>query len=261
MRRDCGRRRVDGRAGTTLVETVVTMLVVVLIMAMVVGILSPAAKIFLRMQKLQYAWMILDNTAGELREMAREASVYVKIYPESAPGTDGVAGMPGAEEGPVLEFVSPEGYVALLSAEGCGETGILLGDTLIDTAEEVRPGRLFARYYNMDNAANTYVYRKNGNPVARAVAGTFTDGYYMGNYLKVTFSYPPGIAEGGRVTYIVAKLCLYDHEERSPEHLVAQEEVVLDFRYLVERRDSVTAEDDAGAYRHQQEDTGGLNLP
>ena len=54
----------------TLVELVVSMLLVAIIMAMVVGILSPAAKIFLRMQKLQYAQQILDNTAAQLQDMA-----------------------------------------------------------------------------------------------------------------------------------------------------------------------------------------------
>ena len=57
------------KSGTSLVEMVVTLLVFGIMMTMMVGVLSPAAKIFVRIQKLQYAQIILDNTIQELRGM------------------------------------------------------------------------------------------------------------------------------------------------------------------------------------------------
>ena len=102
-----------------------------------------------------------------------------------------------------------------------------------------------ARYYNIANTTDTgtyqYNYTKGGNQIARAMARIFTDGYYMGNYLEIEFAYPAGAAAGSPVTYLEAKLSLYNHEDRMPEHLVAQEDVVLDFRYTVEREDEETA--------------------
>lgn len=238
-----GIRRIENKSGMTLVELVVSMLLVAIIMAMVVGILSPAAKIFLRMQRLQYAQQILDNTAAQLRSMAGEATQYVKIYGDAA----NIAGTGGAGEGPVLEFINPEGYVTLISADGSPAMDLVLEDTKIDTAEEVKKGRLVARYYNIANIGTDtyeYIYIKNSNPVARAVANIFTDGYYMGNYLEIEFSYPAGAgAADAPVSYMEAKLSLYNNEDRQPEHLVAQENVILDFRYRVVRKDSETAKD------------------
>lgn len=224
----------------TLVELVVSMLLVAIIMAMVVGILSPAAKIFLRMQRLQYAQQILDNTAAQLRSMAGEATQYVKIYGDS----ENIAETGGMEKGPVLEFINPEGYVTLISADGSPAMDLMLENTKIDTAEEVKKGRLVAKYYNITDIANyKYSYTNGGSFVARAVANIFTDGYYMGNYLEIEFSYPTGAGPADSpVSYMEAKLSLYNNEDRQPEHLVAQENVILDFRYAVVRKDSETAE-------------------
>lgn len=239
MKKDsmCLSYKVKNKSGMTLVELVVSMLLVAIIMAMVVGILSPAAKIFLRMQRLQYAQQILDNTAAQLRSMAGEATQYVKIYGDAA----NIAGAGGVGEGPVLEFVNPEGYATLISADGSPAMDLMLENAPIGTAEEVKEGRLVARYYNIDTDTYEYNYKKGGNPVARAVANIFTDGYYMGNYLEIEFAYPPGVVADGSPTYMEAKLFLYNNEARQPEHLVAQEDVILDFRYTVVRKDSVTA--------------------
>lgn len=234
--------RIRKKAGLTLVELVVSMLLMSMMMAMIVGILSPAARIFVRMQKLQYARQVLDNTAAQLRSMAGEANQYVKIYEKS----EDIAGSVGANKGPVLEFVNTEGYVTLLSADGSKETELVLGDTKIDEAEEMPKGRLLARYYNAAGAGNTYSYIKDGKLVARAAAQIFTDGFYMGNYLQMEFAYPAGTAGGASVTYLTATLSLYSDAECSSDHLVATEDVILDFRYLAVRKDDVTAVTDVG---------------
>lgn len=236
-------RRIKGKAGLTLVELIVSMLLVSILTVMVVGILSPAAKIFLRMQKLQYAVQILDNTSAQLRSMAGEATRYVKIYGDAGD----IEGAGGADEGPVLEFVNPEGYVTLLSADGTEGMDLILGDTNIGHVDALEAGRLAARYYHIADTGSsqtTYYYRKDENTVARAAGPVFPDGYYMGNYLKITFSYPGGTANGSPVTYLEATLSLYNNADREEEHLVAKEKTALDLRYSVVRRDEQTATHD-----------------
>lgn len=233
-------RRIKGKSGLTLVELVVSMLLVSIMMAMVVGILSPAAKIFLRMQKLQYAEQILDNVAAQLRSMTGEATQYVKIYED----VDHIVDTKGKDKGPVLEFVNPEGYVTLLYAgdDEIPAMDLMLEDTKIGTSEAVGKGRLSARYYNItDIAQYKYHYTKSGSPVARAVGKVFADGYYMGNYLQIEFAYPAGTTDGGSVTYLEATLSLYNNDDLQEEHLVAKEQTVLDLRYSVVRKDAETA--------------------
>ncbi len=232
----CGIRRIRGKSGMTLVEMVVSMLLMSMLLAMIVGILSPAAKVFLRMQRLQYAQQILDNTAAELRSMAGEATEYVKIYGNASE----IAGKEGGSSGPALEFVNPEGYVTLLYADGSPETDLVLEGVKFDTAAEVPAGRLAARYYNPD-ANGRYVCTIGERPTARAAGGVFTDGYYMGNYLGMKFIYPEHVGDGDAVAYVEAELSLYNHADRLDEHLAARETVCLDFRYLVKRKDGETA--------------------
>ena len=61
-----------GRSGTTLVEMVVTMLLSGMMMAMIAGIMSPAAKMFVRIQKQQFAQLIMDNTISQLQAITRQ---------------------------------------------------------------------------------------------------------------------------------------------------------------------------------------------
>ena len=197
---------------------VVTLLVFGIMMTMMVGVLSPAAKIFVRIQKLQYAQIILDNTIQELRGMTRDATGYIKIY-EKCGETDRIADQTGAQSGQGLEFVNEDGYVMLISTEGCPDTGIYRGSQLLSTVNpgDVPAGRLFARYYVREK-----------------------DGYYMGNYLEITFSYPSGTSPDGKVDYLEAEVRLYSDAEKN--EMVVKESVVLDLRYHVNRQDRVTAD-------------------
>lgn len=234
------KKRLQSRSGATLVEMVVTLLLFGMIMSMVVAIMSPAAKLFLRMQRLQRAQVLLDNTVQELQTIAEQATEYVKLY--SAGGD--TTGIEGAGSGPMAEFVSPEGYVTLVSAEGCPPTHILMGGTDVETVDGVEEGRLLVRYYSRDSSSDpslgaSYQYKKEGTEAARAVARPFADGYYMGNYLKIEFSFPGGVDEGAAVNYVNAKVELYGDKERT--QLVVQEDVVLELRYVAERVDAVTA--------------------
>lgn len=240
MKKRWKRRQIKGSGGTTLVELVVAMLLLGIIMTMIVGILSPAAKLFLRMERLQRAQVILDNVILELQGIADNATGYVKIYPQ---GQQSPVGATGAGAGGMLEFINPDNYVTLVSAEGCQATDILAGGAKIDSVGAVDSGRLLARYYTRDVASQTYQYTDAaGSPAARAVAAVFADDYYIGNYLEVTFSYPADVlSEGDRVAALEADVKLYSDKEKS--NLVVQESVLLYLRYAVVRKDKVTAGD------------------
>lgn len=232
------------RAGTTLVEMVVTLLIFGIMMAMAVGIVSPAAKIFLRMQKLQYARLILDNTVQELLGKTRGAAEYVKIYDTCSAGTD-LSAKSGAEKGKALEFLDTDGYVVLLSTEGCPDTDIYLGTAKVEDVgqDEVEGGRLLERYFVRNGEKYNYKRKDGGTFIARAYNKTFADRYYMGNYLDITFSYPSAgpPSDGEAVPYLEAEVSLYNGPEKDESQLVVKDRVVLDFRYEVKRKDEVTA--------------------
>lgn len=245
------RDRIRGKAGTTLVEMVVAMLLFSLMGLIVIGALSPAAKLFVRMQKLQFARLILDNTAQELRSITQDATEYVKIYAKCEDSGDiigiGTGSANGKVEGQALEFKNTQGYVVLLSTQGCGETTIIRGGKKTGQTIEGQPkGRLLTRYY-AQTGNSLYLYTDaqtaGSTPVARAVSSVFTEGYYMGNYLKITFSYPRDgniiPSEGAGVDYLVADVALYSDEGLTD--LVVQDRVILDFRHSVKRKDDVTA--------------------
>jgi len=104
---------------------------------------------------------------------------------------------------------------------------------------DVPAGRLFARYYVREKDAKYHYEDASGQPIARAVSSIFTDGYYMGNYLEIIFSYPPLAAPDEVVDYLEAEVRIYGDEQRN--ELVVKESVVLDLRYEVKRQDGITA--------------------
>lgn len=59
------------RNGTTLVEMVVTMLLISIMMAMAASSLSSASKIFVKVQKTEYAQSIVDTLMTELRTITK----------------------------------------------------------------------------------------------------------------------------------------------------------------------------------------------
>ena len=91
------------RQGTTLVEMLVTLTLITIMVGMAATTLSAAFKIFLRVQKEQYAQSVLDTTMTELRSLTKEATQYVKIYGNDAsPERQG-----GADSGPVWNMSIP----------------------------------------------------------------------------------------------------------------------------------------------------------
>lgn len=242
MRRFRRFRRLNS-SGTTLVEMIVTLLLFGIMMTMVIGVLSPASKIFIRMQRLQYAQIIVDNTIQELRGITGSAAEHVKIYDTCDPTTGTVVGKKGTDKGLALEFVNEEGYVVLLSSEGCPDTDVYLGETKLETIskDDVESGRLLVRYYVRSGTGDnySYYYGDGSGPTVRAFSKVFADGYYMGNYVEVTFSYPPGIGDKAQVEYLTAEVKLYRDKDKSD--LIAQDSVTLDLRYKATRHDDETA--------------------
>ena len=130
----------------------------------------------------------------------------------------------------------------LISTEGCPDTGIYRGSQLLSAVNpgDVPAGRLFARYYVREKDGKYHYEDTSGHPIARAVNSIFTDRYYMGNYLEITFSYPSGTSPDGKVDYLEAEVRLYSDAEKN--EMVVKESVVLDLRYHVNRQDRVTAD-------------------
>lgn len=247
---------------------IVAMLLFSMITLIVIGVLSPAAKIFVRMQRLQYAQIILDNTVDELRTIVQEeATGYVKIYERAradTPGdiiSTGTGGDNGKDSGLALEFLNRQGYVVLISTQGCGETTIVRGGKLTDQKMEAQnSGRLLTRYYAREAGDNRlYLYTDNDGAtlISRAVSSVFPEGYYMGNYLKITFSYPKddagnviSLSPGDTVDYLVADVGLYRDVKCEEMDLVVRDSVILDFKYPVVCKKAPTAKAAPDALEH-----------
>ena len=224
------------KKGTTLVETMVTLFLISIMMAMAASALSSASKIFVRIQKEQYAQSILDTTMTELRNITNDASGYVKIYPA---GTGFSVGAKGSKNGRVLEFLNPEGYVVMVSQDGCKETQIYIGDNMTGTSDEVEKGQLLTRYYFRNSNTGTYVYQKGSQLVARAVAPAFGKGFYMKNYLDIHYSVPKDTPDGSTVNSVVATVTLYSDKDRT--NVVATDSETLEFRQPLTYKEAVTA--------------------
>lgn len=234
--REHWKKHLCNKKGTTLVETMVSLLLITVLLAMAAGALSSAFRIFLRIQKTQYAQSVLDTAMTELRTQTKDATVYVKIYGSG----NKVADQAGTVSGSALEFMNKEGYVVILTTDGCEQTSLYITDKLTGTAEQVGSGELLARYYFPQGGITAgYTYAKGQTPVARAVAAVFGKGFYMGNYLEVTYSFPDSVADGATVDGITATLKLYADEAHTKE--LASDTELLSFRHRVARKDAVTA--------------------
>lgn len=199
------------KQGTTMVEMMVTLLLISIMMTMAVSSLSSASHIFMQVQKTQYAQSILDTVMTELRAITKNASSYIKIY-ENAKNIANSTG-------------------------NCDDTELYIGDNVIGTAKAVEEGQLLTRYYFVDGG--TYTYEKDGKAAARAVAAVYGKGFYMGNYLKITYSWPDGAQEEGVTDHILATVTLYsDADYQDP---IAEDSEVLEFRHKIACKTDITA--------------------
>ena len=242
-RRQAGKRKeqlsyaknlVKDRKGTTLVETMVTLFLISILMAMAASALSSASRIFVRIQKTQYAQSVLDTTMTELRTITKDATGYVKLYERTTAMDEQYGGSKGTNtKGNAIEFMTPEGFVELVSANGCSETEIHIGDKVTGKADAVETGQLLTRYYFRNSNTGQYIFTQNGKPVARAVANVFAKGFYMGNYVEVEYSYPANVSDGSKISSITAKVTVYseyDKATKSLKNVMATDTEVLEFR-------------------------------
>lgn len=229
------------RSGTTLTEMIVTMLLISIMLAMATASLSSASKIFVRIQKTEYAQSIVDTVMTELRTITKNATSYVKIYGD---GTE-IAGITGNLSGKALEFINEDGYVILVTTDGCEVTNLYTTDTsqFTGTADAVESGQLLTRYYTQNATTQRYQYSTGSAPMARAVATAYGKGFYMGNYVEVTYTFPDGSKEGSKVSNVKATVRLYSDATKAD--LIAEDSESLDFRYNVTCKMAKTAVSDA----------------
>ena len=228
---------VKGKKGTTLVETMVTLFLISIMMAMAASALSAASRIFVRIQKEQYAQSILDTMMTELRTITKDATGYVKLYSLTTVSDDsfgGAKGISGSSLGYALEFLTKEGYAEMVSANGAPETEIRIGDNAAGTADAISRGQLLTRYYFRNSSNGKYTYKENGKPVARAMAAAFGKGFYMGNYVQVEYKLPSGAENGSKINNIIAKVTVYtDYDPNSLpnyKNAIASDTEILEFR-------------------------------
>ena len=238
------------KAGTTLVETMVTLLLIMILLTMAAGSLSSAFRIFLKIQKTQYAQSVLDTAMTELRTLTANASGYVKIYADGNEITDKEGIDTGT--GTALEFLNEEGYAVLLSTDGCKATDIYITGSRTGEVEAVEQGQLLVRYYFP--TSGKYVTEKGSTPVARAVTTAFGSGFYMGDYLEITYSFPAEITSG-KVSSVTATLKLYADAEHTEE--LASDTEILSFRRELTKKSTVTAIKEAASGTGTGEGSGG----
>lgn len=227
-------KRRRNKEGTTLVEMIVTLMLISIMMAMAAASLSSASRIFVRIQKAQYAQSILDTVMTEIRTLTKDATVYVKIYEDG----ENIAEKEGVTSGNALEFVNTEGYAVLISTDGCEKTELYIRENAAGVADPVEKGELLTRYYFRNSTDGTYVYEKEGQPIARAVAPVYGEGFYMKNYLKITYTLPENV-DANDVKSVLAKVELYSDKEC--QNKVAEDSEVLEFRYKVKSNLGITA--------------------
>ena len=108
-------RTLRSRRGLTLVELLVSMALLGLALTLFAATLSPAARSFQRLETLNDAQIVADDLLETIRSQLEDARGYVKCYDSG----QNLAGKKGTDtgKGSAIEFVDPNGYVAVLSAD------------------------------------------------------------------------------------------------------------------------------------------------
>jgi len=216
------------RGGVTLVELLAASTLLVLLITMCAAAVPPAARVMTRLRTLNYAQVILDDVLETVRSELEGAQSYVKFYADGG----NIAGRTGSSSGEAVEFLGENGFLILLTAGGCEETDLCRraqGDggavryDRFDTEDAVPPGRLLLRYYLPDG--ETYVYRQDDRPIARALTTVYPGAFYMGLWLDLEFRPDSGTGTG---TVTVAA-SLYRDEDRTD--LVCSDSLIADLRF------------------------------
>ena len=231
------------RSGTTLVEMLVTLLLIGIMLSMATATLSSAAKVFLRVQRTQYAQSILDTVMTQMRTIAADASGYVKIYENG----QNIADNTGNTSGNAIEFMNSDSFIELVTTDADSNEEVEIYNSekkLTGAKEKMNPGQIYTRYYTtetLNSSEITYIYSAGTYLVARAIEAAYGNGFYMGNYVKITYSVPEGKQAGEMIDHVNARVALYSDEACTEENKLAEDTEPLYFRNPVEFRTSQTA--------------------
>ena len=231
------------RSGTTLVEMLVTLLLIGIMLSMATATLSSAAKVFLRVQRTQYAQSILDTVMTQMRTIAADASGYVKIYENG----QNIADNTGNTSGNAIEFMNSDSFIELVTTDADSNEEVKIYNSEkkpTGAKEKMNPGQIYTRYYTtetLNSSEITYIYSADTYLVARAIEAAYGYGFYMGNYLKITYSVPEGKQAGDMIDYVNARVALYSDEACTEENKLAEDIEPLYFRNPVEFRTAKTA--------------------
>lgn len=220
-------RTLRSRRGLTLVELLVSMALLGLALTLFAATLSPATRSFQRLETLNDAQIVADDLLETVRSQLEDARGYVKCYDSG----QSLAEKEGADEGSAIEFVDPNGYVAVLSADGCPETTLRRvssedgGTVETSKAAEIAPGYLAVRYYKNDSNQQ-YTYQTGPDQyVARAMTALYGRGFYVGLYAGLKFSLEP---EAGSAKTVTVTVSLYRDAARTD--LVFSDQLIVDLR-------------------------------
>ena len=230
------RNPLKDQTGTTLVELIVCAALLCLLITMFAGALHPAAEMSRRLQDMNNAQLIADDLLETIRSQLEDAQDYVKCYADGGPNS--IVGTTGAAEGSAIEFRTGDGYILLLTAQGCDDTDLrrTADDGAGGTTEVITPmkavpaGRLLLRYYYSADGTG-YTYTRDGKPVAQGLTSPYGTGFYMGFTTALHFE----INAANHTVDVTVTLNRSDGTKLLSDHLL------VDLRYQPPLRTAATA--------------------
>ena len=232
------------RAGTTLVELIVSAALMCLLIALAAACLEPAARITKQLREQNEAQTIADDLLSTVKSRIEGAQGYIKCYASDDPysGIGGQTGVATGTEGKALEFLDENGYVVLLSTGGTIKTELRRatndGGAVVATADPVKAGYLVVRYYASSNGH--YAYWKNTSTgVARALTQPYAKGFYMGFFAQISYVLD-GPAGSSNATAVTVTARIYRDEAMTQQ--LFSDSLVVDLRYAPPVRTDVTAD-------------------
>ena len=233
-------RMLRERRGTTLVELVVSMLLVSIFLLAATSLIRPCAEIFLRMQNLSRAQMISDTVVDYLQGELLHAQGTLRLcgtgYDET--GADTVfrpAAAANGSRGTAVEFQVSTNVDRDENDVGRGDRAtaykLIDGGYVPETAgtraapggvpapvfEAPLPaGMLHERYY-MPGKNGSYQYKNETGDCAYAGTDAFPEGFYMGMAVRLEFAVyswmPRSVSDPVQVTALDVKVEVYASEQ------------------------------------------------
>ncbi|MDD4849094.1 MAG: type II secretion system protein [Gemmiger sp.] len=182
--------------GATLVELMASMALFSVFAAAVVGVLAPCTAQLGRLRQCSQAQTVADTLMNDVRALLLHAQGPVRFcVAGQAPGEEACifAAAPSGATYNAVEFLTPDGYLALLDAGILPET-VLSPPGSTDagaTAPPAPPGRLHLRRYRPTAATATqlsYRYFADGRYVAAACTPLHQPAFYGGNTVLLEFA-------------------------------------------------------------------------